>query len=364
MKLRNVWAVSSVCALAFGLGACGNAQENDAQPASSSAQTSSTEGSTPVEYTEPLDLQAHRGGRGETTEESRLAFEKALDMGVSTLEFDIVMSKDGVPMVWHDPDVKAEKCRDTAPVQEGDPQFPYVGKDLHDLTLPQIQTLRCDVQLKDFPEQEVAKDNTMLQLKDVFALTAERQADVDYNIETKIEGDKRERSASPEEFVDAILKEVDAAGVADHVTIQSFDWRSLPLVKEHNPSIRTAALYDETTWLEGSPWIGDIDYNAVHGDALEAASQLKVDYVSPGYAVPYGTTPEDADFHPVTTREYVKKAHDLGMKVLPWTVNDESTLRWMIEEAGVDGIITDYPSRLRSVMKDLGMELPQAYPSR
>lgn len=363
MKLRNVWAVSSVCALTLVLGACSSPAGNNAQPTSSETSTANTEGSKPVEYTEPLDLQAHRGGRGEYTEESRLAFEKALDLGVSTLEFDIVMTKDGVPMVWHDPDVQAEKCRDTAPVKEGDPQFPYVGKDLHELTYDQIQTLRCDVKLADFPEQEVAKDNTMLQLKDVFDLTAERKAEVDFNIETKIEGDKRERSATPEEFVDAILKEVDAAGVADRVTIQSFDWRSLPLVKEHNPKIRTAALYDETTWLEGSPWIGDIDYKAVNGDALEAASQLKVDYVSPGYSVPYGKKPEDPDFHPVTTKEYVKKAHELGMKVLPWTVNDESALRWMIEEAGVDGIITDYPSRLRSIMEELGMEVPKAYPA-
>ncbi|MBZ8176352.1 glycerophosphodiester phosphodiesterase [Corynebacterium sp. 3HC-13] len=356
MKKTTVIALvqASLLSLTLGLAACSSTQDSTT-PSSSASQ----ESSTAVHYQEPLDLQAHRGGRGESTEESRLAFEKALKLGVTTLEMDIVLSKDGVPVVWHDPDVKAEKCRDTAPVQEGDPQFPYVGKDLHDLNFAQLQTLSCDQKLKDFPDAEVAQNNRMLQLKDVFELSAAHHSTVNFNIETKIEGDKPERSASPEEFVNTILAEVDRANVADRVTIQSFDWRSLPLVKQHNPKIRTAALYDETTWHSGSPWLGSIDYDKVNGDALEATAQLGADYVSPGYSVPYGQKAEDPDFSPVTTREYVEKAHQLGIKVLPWTVNDEATMRWMITEAGVDGIITDFPSKLRQVMKDLGMELPK-----
>src|SRR6516164_11033139 len=88
-----------------------------------------------------FDLQAHRGGRGETTEESLRAFAKALELGVSTLELDIVITKDGQPMVWHDPTIEAEKCADTGPAFVGDPQYPYVGKLVHDLTLAQIRTL-------------------------------------------------------------------------------------------------------------------------------------------------------------------------------------------------------------------------------
>jgi hypothetical protein len=74
-----------------------------------------------------FDLQAHRGGRGETTEESLRAFGKALELGVDTLEMDIVLSRDGQPMVWHDPVIQADKCADTASVFPGDPQFPFVG---------------------------------------------------------------------------------------------------------------------------------------------------------------------------------------------------------------------------------------------
>lgn len=69
------------------------------------------------EDTKSFDLQAHRGGRGETTEESLRAFAKALELGVSTLELDIVISKDGKPMVWHDPVIDPAKCSDTGPVR-------------------------------------------------------------------------------------------------------------------------------------------------------------------------------------------------------------------------------------------------------
>ena len=109
----------------------------EAAGAGAGAGAASTE-ATADRMTETFDLQAHRGGRGENTEESREAFQHALDMGVTTLEFDIVLSKDGVPVVWHDPDIKAEKCADTEPVAKDDPQFPYVGKAVHDLSLIHI----------------------------------------------------------------------------------------------------------------------------------------------------------------------------------------------------------------------------------
>lgn len=138
---------------------------------------------------------------------------------------------------------------------------------------------------------------------------------------------------------------------------------SLPLAKKHNPKIRTVALYDETTWLEGSPWLGDIDYKSVNGDALEAVKKLGADIVSPGYAVPYGKTVADSDYKPVTTPEYVKKAHDLGLKVVPWTVNDKATMKSQIE-AGIDGIITDYPTILRELAEEMNLDLPVKYPAK
>ncbi len=216
-------------------------------------------GMPPAVAAPDFDLQAHRGGRGETTEESLRAFAKALEVGVSTLEFDIVITGDGQPLVWHDPVIEPTKCTDTAPAFPGDPQYPYVGKLVHDLTLPQIRTLDCGKLLTNFPSAEVVSGNKIATLPEVFDLTAAYGADVRYNIETKVEADKPQMSASPQEFVDVILGVVRAAGKVDRVEIQSFDWRTLPLVRQAEPAIPLVALWDETTYVPNSPWLAGVN---------------------------------------------------------------------------------------------------------
>lgn len=306
-----------------------------------------------------FDLQAHRGGRGETTEESLRAFAKALQLGVSTLELDIVLSRDEQPMVWHDPVIDANKCTDTAPVFPGDPQYPYVGKLVHDLTAAQLRTLNCGKLLAEFPDAEVVAGNRIATLSEVFALTDDYGADVRYNIETKIEAADPEQSAPPEKFVDVILDAVRQAGKIDSVEIQSFDWRTLPMVHAAEKSIPLVALWDETTWTAGSPWLNGID-PAVVGDPILGALMVGANILSPGYSVPYGQTATDPGFTLVADRAFNERAHALGLKVIPWTINDEATMVAQID-AGADGIITDYPSRLRQVMARRGMKLPRPY---
>lgn len=293
-----------------------------------------------------FDLQAHRGGRGETTEESLRAFAKSLELGVSTLELDIVITKDGQPLVWHDPTIDAEKCVDTGPASSGDPQYPYVGKLVHELTLAQIRTLDCGRLLAEFPRAEVVRDNKIAILPEVFALADSYGAAVRYNIETKVEADKPSNSAEPQQFVDVVLGAVRSAGKVDAVEIQSFDWRTLPMVHQAEPSIPLVALYNEETWVLDSPWLAVIDAAAV-GDPMIGALMVGANMVSPRYQL-------------VTGKPYVDHAHALGLKVIPWTVNDAEAMREQIGY-GVDGIITDYPTRLRGVMAELGMPLPPGY---
>lgn len=275
-----------------------------------------------------FDLQAHRGGRGEATEQSLRAFARSLELGVSTLELDVVLTRDRHPLVWHDPTIAAEKCADTAPAFAGDPQYPYVGKLVHDLTLAQIRTLDCGRRLDDFPNAEVVPGNRIATLPQVFALADSYRADaVRYNIETKVDADEPE----PQEFVDVILAAVRAAGKVERVDIQSFDWRTLPLVHRAEPSIPLVALYDEQT----------------PGDPLIGALTVGADAVSPDYRL-------------VAGKPYVDRAHALGLKVIPWTVDDVDAMRRQIGY-GVDGIITDYPTALRGVLAELSMPLPLAY---
>lgn len=275
-----------------------------------------------------FDLQAHRGGRGEATEQSLRAFARSLELGVSTLELDVVLTRDRQPLVWHDSTIAAEKCADTAPAFAGDPQYPYVGKLVHELTLAQIRTLDCGRRLDDFPNAEVAPGNRIATLPQVFALADSYRADaVRYNIETKVDADEPE----PQEFVDVILAAVRAAGKVERVDIQSFDWRTLPLVHRAEPSIPLVALYDEQT----------------PGDPLIGALTVGADAVSPDYPL-------------VAGKPYVDRAHALGLKVIPWTVDDVDAMRRQIGY-GVDGIITDYPTALRGVLAELSMPLPPAY---
>ena len=306
-----------------------------------------------------FDLQSHRGGRGETTEESLRAFAKSLELGVSTLELDIVLTRDDQPLVWHDPRIDAAKCTDTAPAVPDDPQFPYVGKLVRDLTLAQIGTLDCGKLLPDYPDAEVVVGNRIATLPEVFALADAYRADVRFNIETKIEADHPEMSASPQQFVDVILAAAQAAGKLDRIDIQSFDWRTLPLVRAQAPGVPLVALWDDTTWVPGSPWLAGVD-PAVVGDPITAAQTVGADILSPGYSVPYGLTPDDPDFRLVADEGFVTRAHAAGLKVVPWTINDAGAMRAQIA-AGADGIITDYPTRLRAVMAELGMPLPPPY---
>lgn len=312
-----------------------------------------------AEQVADFDLQSHRGGRGETTEESLRAFAKSLELGVSTLELDVVVSKDGHPMVWHDPVIQPDKCSDTGPAFPGDPQYPYVGKLVVDLTLEQLRTLDCGKRLLGYPEAEVVAGNRMATLPDVFTLADEYGADVRYNIETKVEADKPENSAPPQQFVDVILGAVRAAGKLGRVEIQSFDWRTLPMVRAAAPEVPRVALWDDTTWVPGSPWLAGIDPATV-GDPITGATMVGATILSPGYSVPYGLTPEDPGFRLVADAQFVGRAHALGLKVIPWTINDAATMNAQID-TGADGIITDYPSVLRDVMAQRGMPLPPAY---
>ncbi|MFI5777781.1 glycerophosphodiester phosphodiesterase [Nocardia sp. NPDC051570] len=346
------------CAIALAaVAACGGANTT------SSSSTTATPALDPQRV---VDLQSHRGGRGLLTEESLAAYAHSLELGVSTLELDIGLTADRVPVVWHDPTIQADKCADTAPAFPGDPQFPYVGKVIGQLTYDQVHTLDCSKTLTNFPEQRAVPGNRIARLPELFDLVKSYPGAFDtirYNIETKIEAEHPEQTAAPQEFVDVILETVARAGATDKVEIQSFDWSSLPLVKQKNPAIPTVALYDDTTFKEGSRWLGPIRYEDHVGDPLGAIAALGADISSPGY-VPAQNSPTkfgDPGFAFTADAEYVRKAHEKGVKVIPWTVNDEATIAAQVD-TGVDGVITDYPDRMRRALQGKGLPLPRAYP--
>lgn len=336
---------------------------------SQAAEHSSTTAAGPRTF----DLEAHRGGIALTVENTLPAFAKALELGVSTLELDVQITEDGYAVVTHDRDPNPAKCVDTGPAFPGDPEYPYVPNHTYikDLTLAQVRTIDCgSLRQPQFPEQELFPGERMPLLSQVFDLVHRYRADgVTMNIETKVEAGAPEQTAPREQFVQTVVQEIREAGVADQVTIQSFDWGALMRMREVAPDLPIVALTNGQQFLQmgvdgASPWLGGLDIDDFSGSLQEryvaAAASFGADAVSPVHGDPQGGTVDTPGYVPFTTRELVDAAHAEGMKVIPWTVDDEATMRALIER-GVDGLITNRPNLLRKVMASYGFRLPRPY---
>ena len=313
-----------------------------------------------------FDLQAHRGGLGLVVESTLASFANGLETGVTTLELDVQITADQQAVVTHDRKISGAKCLDTAPATAGDPQYPYVGKYIKDLTLAQVKTLDCGTKtLPDFPGQRADPGATMPTLREVFALVHEYRANkVMLNVETKVEAGAPEQTAPREQFVRITAEEIRRAGLLRQVTIQSFDWGSLMLMRRTEPALPLVALtnYDflQTGKPGASPWLGGIDIDDFGGDPIAAIASFGATTFSPVHGFPQNGKVTDPDYRPYVTAAMVAHAHEYGIKVVPWTIDDPATMRKLIDD-GVDGIITDYPDRLRDVMAEYGFKLPKRY---
>ncbi|TWJ23170.1 glycerophosphodiester phosphodiesterase family protein [Micromonospora endolithica] len=315
-----------------------------------------------------FDLQAHRGGLGLRVESTLASFGNALQLGVRTLELDVQITEDGQAVVTHDRRVSGAKCLDTAPATPGDPEFPYVGKYVNTLTLAQVRTLDCGTRtLTDRPGQLAVPGARMPLLREVFALVKRYRADdVTLNVETKVEAGAPTETAPREQFVQVTAAEIRAAGLLRQVTIQSFDWGALKRMRQVEPRLPLVALtnYDflQTGQPGASPWLGGLDIDDFGGDPIRAIRSFGATTFSPVHGFPQNGTVTDPGYRPYVTPEMVAHAHRHGIKVVPWTVNDVPTMAKLLDD-GVDGLITDYPDRLRGLLAQRRMALPRAYAS-
>lgn len=313
-----------------------------------------------------FDLQAHRGGLGLTVESTVPAFAKALELGVSTLELDVQVTEDQVAVVTHDRRVSDRKCLDTAPATAGDPEFPYVGDHVNTLSLAQVKTLDCGSQrLAAHPEQELHPGERMPTLTQVLDLVNRYDArEVTLNIETKVEAGAPSETAPREQFVQEVVADVRAAGLVDQVTIQSFDWGALMRMSEVEPRFPLVALTNhdflQVDQPGASPWLGGLDIDDFDDSLVAAADSFGAAAISPVHGFPQNGTVSDPDYRPYVTRAMVSEAHDAGLEVIPWTVDDTPTMASLMD-VGVDGLITDYPDRLRDLMEERRLRLPRAY---
>lgn len=303
-----------------------------------------------------LDLQGHRGARGLLPENTLPAFAQALAIGVTTLELDTAISKDGVVVVGHDTTLNPDITRG--------PDGQWLTRSdiaIHSLTYEQLRQYdvgrirpRTTYSLR-FPTQQPVDGTRMPRLADVFAL-ARRAGNhaVRFNIETKISPEQPQQTLPPAEFARALIALVRAEKLESRVTIQSFDWRTLQVVQQEAPRIATVYLTAQQSWMDNiragdtaSPWTAGF-----HVSRYAASVPRMIKAAGGAVWSPY--------FGDVT-RETVREAQQLGLKVVVWTVNEARDITRMID-FGVDGIISDYPDRLRRIAAERGLALPPATP--
>lgn len=303
-----------------------------------------------------FDLEGHRGARGLAPENTLPAFAKALSIGVTTLELDAGVTEDGVVVVCHDRRLNPDIAR-------GPDGRWLTGhtRAIRELTVRELQ--RYDVgrirpgsdYSKRFQDQRRMDGVRIPKLADVFALVRHARNDaVRFNIETKISPLAPADTVGPEEFARALIEVVRANGVAGRTIVQSFDWRTLAVVQREAPEIATSYLTEQQQANDtigagqemASPWTNRIRYRD-HGSVPRMVKAAGGAIWSPSYRD--------------LTQALVTEAQALGLKVLPWTVNDPGEMDRLIGW-GVDGIITDYPDRLRAAMAAKGLPLPSATP--
>jgi glycerophosphoryl diester phosphodiesterase len=295
-----------------------------------------------------VDLQAHRGGRALAPENTLSAFTHAIAIGVTTLELDIGLTADDVVVISHDTVLNPDHTRDA----RGN-FLPAKGPAIRSLSLAQLQTYdvgRIDPASsygKPFPKQLWHDGERIPTLAALFAQANQLgAADVRFNIETKLDPGRPEETASPEQMVRALLAEIDKAGMARRVTVQSFDWRSLALVGQWAPQMPRAYLTSTRT-LQDSRWTAGLRL-AEFGSAPRLVKAAAGDGGGP-----VTWSPAFNDLSPAL----VKEAHALGLAVLPWTVNQRADMVRLLDW-GVDGIITDDPAILRDLLGERGAPLP------
>ena len=303
-----------------------------------------------------FDVQGHRGARGLAPENTLPAFERALALGVTTLELDVGVTRDGVVVVGHDASLNPDIARG--------PDGKWLerkGPAIHELTFAELS--RYDVgrlrpesnYAKRYPEQVAVDGTRHPRLAEVYEL-ARRKGDgrVRFNIETKISPLAPGETLPPEAFARKVIEEIRRAGMASRSTVQSFDWRTLQVVQKEAPEIGTVYLTAQQRFLDnvctgpaaGVPTTSPADCGP---SPWTAGFQLKDHGSVPQMVRAAGGRTWSPDYRDVDAAK-LKQAHDLGLRVVVWTVNDPAQIARLIE-LGVDGIISDRPDLVLAALK-------------
>lgn len=263
-----------------------------------------------------FDLQGHRGARGHAPENTLAGFERALAIGVDTLELDVGVTRDGVVVIHHDRRLNPDVARGVDGTWVSAPAPTIYSLSYAELARYDVGRIRPGSDYaRRFPHQQPIDGTRIPRLSELWPIAPR----VRFNIETKLVPEAPEETLPPESFARAVIAEVRRAGVAPRTTIQSFDFRTLAVVQREAPEIRTAYL---TSGQRGAA-------------VAKSVHALQGTIWSPDYQ----------DLDPVA----LAAARGFGLKVIPWTVNEPADIARMLA-MNVDGLISDYPDRVRQAL--------------
>lgn len=307
----------------------------------------------------------HRGARDLRPENTLAAFAVGMEIGVTQIELDTHISKDGIVMVSHNASLDPILARD----KNGKWVTRENRPDLRLITMQEAKQYDVGGLNPDgggyykahAASQKVIKNETVPTLEEVFQLVKAYHNNVVVNIEIKSYPDKKDPRGGGfntplDEHVTKVLDLVAKYGMQDRVTLQSFDWRVLQEVRRQNKAITIGTLtcerpdlgktevYREEGMPGASPWMGGLDIDDFAGDYVKASKAVYADYVAPIYSE--------------VTPEFVAEAHRLGIKLIPWTVDNPADMERLID-MGVDGLISDRPDIVRTVAAKKGKSLPK-----
>ena len=307
-------------------------------------------------FAHAFDLEGHRGARGLAPENTLPAFAAALSLGVSTLELDTAITKDGVVVVCHDARLNPYITRGTDGRWLSAPTRAVREMTLEELAHYDVGRIKPGSDYSyQFPDQKRMDGVHMPTLAQVFELARSAgNAAVRFNIEIKTSPLHPEDTLAPEAFAKALLALIAHEGMSSRVIIQSFDWRALKAVQALAPSIPTSYLSAQQRFLDniaaadprGSAWTAGIRYS-------EQGSVPKMVKAAGGAIW--------SPYYRELSAELVQEAHALGLQVIPWTVNKKEEMQRLIDW-NVDGLITDRPDFLRDVMTENKLPLPAPTP--
>ena len=303
-----------------------------------------------------LDLQGHRGARSLAPENTLPSFALALSLGVTTLETDIAITRDGVLVIAHDRALNPDITRG--------PDGKFLSghaATIRSMDFAELQ--RFDVgrinpasnYARQHPEQKPIDGTRIPRLAELFALVRKSgNEQVRFALETKLSPLAPDDTEAPEAFARALIAAVRAAGMAQRTSILSFDWRTLQVVQKEAPEIATVYLTAQRDWADNvgagqaqpSPWTAGFRY-ADHGSVPKLIKAAGGRIWS--------------CYHGDLDAAKVAEAHALGISVLAWTVNEPGLIARILD-LGVDGIVTDRPDRVRAEMQRRGLPLPLATP--